>query len=281
MLRIMAQLTIGDVRGAEADLAAVSRISEELRQPAQLWEACAVLAMFTLAAGRLDEAEVLIPEALTLGERAVPEGAIPHYRVQRYTLLDFRGRIEEAEQEIHDLAADYPARPVFRCVLAHLHAQLGRLADARHALADLTGDGVSALPFDQEWLFAMSLLAETAALLGETDSASVLYGLLVPWAALNAVDQSEGMRGSVSRYLGLLAATIGRPDDAQLHFEDALAMNEKMGALPWLARTQDDYARMLIARDGPGDRRRGRELFDRALSTYADLGMEPSRPLPA
>ena len=43
----------------------------------------------------------------------------------------------------------------------------------------------------------MSLLAETSALLGDTDSAAVLYGLLRPWAALNAADQPEGIRGSV------------------------------------------------------------------------------------
>ena len=34
----------------------------------------------------------------------------------------------------------------------------------------------------------MSLLAETSALLGDTDSAAVLYGLLLPWAAFNAAD---------------------------------------------------------------------------------------------
>ena len=33
-------------------------------------------------------------------------------------------------------------------------------------------------------------------------------------------------------------------------------MNARMGARPWLARTQDDFARMLLARGGPGDRAR-------------------------
>jgi tetratricopeptide (TPR) repeat protein len=210
---------------------------------------------------------------LALGERAVPEGAIPHYALQQYTLLDFRGNAAEVEPEILDLVVGYPARPVFRCALAHLHARLGRFPEAKRALDDLTADRCSPLPFDQEWIFAMSLLAEASALLADVGPAQVLYEMFVPWAAVNAVDQSEGIRGSVSRYLGLLATTLTHWDDAVAHFEDALEMNERMGARPWLAHTQTDYAQMLAARDDPGDRERAKELLDQALATYRELRM--------
>jgi len=94
------------------------------------------------------------------------------------------------------------------------------------------------------------------------------------WAAFNAGDHPEGIRGSVSRYLGLLATTLKRFDEAQSHFEDAIALNERMGARPWLAHTQSDYARMLLAHDGPGDRERAQQFLDQALATYRELGME-------
>ena len=45
-----------------------------------------------------------------------------------------------------------------------------------------------------------------------------------------------------------------RWEEAAQHFEDALAMNARMGARPWLAHTQHEYAVMLLARDQPGDR---------------------------
>jgi hypothetical protein len=125
-----------------------------------------------------------------------------------------------------------------------------------------------------EWLYGMSLLAETCALLGDTDSAPVLYGLLLPWAAFNVADHPEGFRGSVSRYLGILAATMERFEDAARHFEDALEMNEHMGARPWLAYTQEDCGRMLLARDAPGDRQRGEKLLATATATYHELGMD-------
>jgi hypothetical protein len=47
-----------------------------------------------------------------------------------------------------------------------------------------------------------------------------------------------------------------------------------MGARPWLAHTQSDYARMLRARDGPGDRERAQALLDTARKTYLELGMD-------
>ena len=46
-----------------------------------------------------------------------------------------------------------------------------------------------------------------------------------------------------------------------------------MGARPWLAHTQHDYARMLLARDAPGDRERAELLLSEALATYRELGM--------
>jgi DNA-binding SARP family transcriptional activator len=272
--RIMAQLQVGDVGVAAIDLDAASRIAQELRMPVQHWQVCGIRAMLALAAGRLIEADELVPRALALGERAQPTAVIPVYVLQRYTLSDFRGAIEEVEPAIRDLVVDYPARRVFRCALAYLHARLARLPEARQALGGLARDEFSALPFDQEWLFGMSLLAETAALLGDTDSAATLYRLLLPWKALNAVDQAEGIRGSVARYLGLLATTTERWDEAELHFENALAMNERMGAHPWLAHTGHDFARMLYARNSRGDRERAQALLDSALGTYRELGMD-------
>jgi DNA-binding SARP family transcriptional activator len=272
--RIIAQILVGEVSDAEADLDVMSHIAEELRQPVQLWQVYAAQGMLALAAGGLSEAEEFVSRAFALGERAQPEMAIPVYRLQRHTLCDLRGGLEEVVPAIYELAAEYPARPVFRCVLAHVYAQLGRTDDARREFENMAREEFSGLPFDMEWLYGMSLLVETSALLGDTDSAPVLYGLLVPWAAFNATDHPEGIRGSVSRYLGLLATTMERWSEAALHFEEALEMNERMGARPWLAHTQHDYARMLLARDGTGDAEHARELIERALATYQELGMD-------
>jgi hypothetical protein len=81
------------------------------------------------------------------------------------------------------------------------------------------------------------------------------------------------MRGSISRHLGLLSALLERMDQASAHYEAALSMNAKMGARPWLAHTQADYAQTLIARRAAGDSKRANQLRAAARATYRELGM--------
>ena len=275
-----AQVTAGDLREADVTLTEESRIADDLRQPFQMWQVYAARAMLALAAGRLSEAEELVPRAFAFGEHVLPAVAIPVYRLQRLTLCDFQGRLEDVLPTIRDLVDEYPTRPAFRCALAYLDARLGRVPEAKRVLDELARDDCSALPFDQEWLYGMSLLAETSALLSDTDFAPVLYRLLVPWAAFNAGDHPEGIRGAVSRYLGLLATTTRRSDEAEQHFEDALTMNTAMGARPWLARTQTDFAQMLHACNRPGDRERAKELLHRPYGSTASWAWRATRRAP-
>jgi DNA-binding SARP family transcriptional activator len=271
--RFIAKIQVGDVEGAKTELAAEREAASELRQPAQLWQVHSTQAMVALAEGEFSEAERLNSEALGYGERAQPGFAIPAFRLQRHMLCAFRGSVQEVESLVRNLVTEYPTRPAFRCALAHLELELGGAELAGQMLQQLTADECAALPFDLEWLYGMSLLAETCARLDDAETAAVLYRLLLPWSAFNAVDVPEGMRGSVARYLGLLASTIERVDKACCHFEDALQMNERMGARPWLAHSQDDYARTLLARGGPGDAEMAERLLEAALSMYRELGM--------
>jgi DNA-binding SARP family transcriptional activator/tetratricopeptide (TPR) repeat protein len=276
MLRNHLHLLVGNIADGNVELEAASAVAAELRQPAQLWLIRSCQAMLALAVGRFGEAEELNSLAFELGERALPDVATPHYELHRYTLADIRGHLEDVEPSIRSLVVAHPARPVFQCVLAHVEARLGRMAEAERALGELARYDFPALPFDQEWLYGMSLLAEVSVLVGDADAAAGLYGLLLPWAAFNAVDVAEGFRGSIARYLGLLATATGRLGDAERHFEEALVANTQMGVLPWLAYTENDYAQMLSVRNLAGDRERARALREQALAAFAELGMHSS-----
>jgi DNA-binding SARP family transcriptional activator/tetratricopeptide (TPR) repeat protein len=268
----LAHLELGNPDEAVRSLEAATRAAERLRQPAQLWQVHGGRAMLAIATGDLVAAEDLISRAFAFGERS-QRMATGVFWLQRYALLDFFDDLTELEPVLEELIAGYPSRPVFRCVLAHLYARLGRLDAARVVLDELAADDFSLLPFDMEWLFGMSVLAETSTLVGDAPSAAGAHRLLAPWAGSNVIDMAEGMRGSVSRYLGLLATTLGRFDEAAAHYDAALAMNERMNARPWLAHTQADYARMLCARDAPGDHERAGELLRLARTTYGELGL--------
>jgi DNA-binding CsgD family transcriptional regulator len=120
----------------------------------------------------------------------------------------------------------------------------------------------------------MVYLVEVCVFLGDTARATTLYRLLLPYDGHNLVAGPHvACYGAASRYLGMLAATLSRWEDAQRHFEEALAMNTRMGAKPWLAHTQYQYALMLLARARPGDREQAMALLDQALSISRQLGM--------
>jgi DNA-binding CsgD family transcriptional regulator len=104
--------------------------------------------------------------------------------------------------------------------------------------------------------------------------AAILYQLLLPYAGRTVViGNATACYGAASRYLGMLATTMERWEDAERHFTDALTMNARMGARPWLAHTQFQYAVMLSTRNQPGDHARATALRLEALATARELGM--------
>jgi tetratricopeptide (TPR) repeat protein len=120
----------------------------------------------------------------------------------------------------------------------------------------------------------MTYLADVCTLLGDNSRAQTLYELMLPYQRVNVlIGAGSACYGSASRYLGSLATTMGRWDQAERHFEDALAMNSAMGARPWLAHTQYQYARMLLARDQAGDSGMAATLLKDALATSRELAM--------
>ena len=71
----------------------------------------------------------------------------------------------------------------------------------------------------------------------------------------------------------MLAACLHRWDDAERHFADALAMNERLGARPYVVRTRRAWASMLLDRHAPGDATRARDLIAAGRAEAETLGM--------
>jgi tetratricopeptide (TPR) repeat protein len=268
-------LELGEIDRATEDVAALARLAEELRQPSQLLYAANLRAHLALLAGKFQEAEQLIEEAIGLGDRAQSWNARIAYRMQLYLLRKAQGRLEELVNiyEAHRGAFDYRTYPIFDCILARFYDDLGRHDEARARFEKLAENDFAGVPVDEEWLASMCLLAEAAASLGDVRRSRVLYELLSPYADRVGTSYPEMNLGSVARYLGLLSATEARWEDAERHFTDALDVNRRIGALPWLGHTQDDYARMLLARGEVRDVERAGHLLDDARATYRELGM--------
>jgi DNA-binding SARP family transcriptional activator len=264
---------LGDMASARDDLKAMTTLATTLRQPSQAWLVGAYQTVLALLEGRFEEAERLIEESHSLGERAQRWSADVTHGLQLYLLRREQGRCGEIEQLVRRLAAEHVSYPICRCVLANTLVELGLRAEARSELEALAADRYGGIPFDEEWLVSLCLLAETTIRLGEREHAATLYELLLPYADKVAYSMPEIPLGSVSRFLGILASACPNNGEAAGHFEDALALNDRIGARPWLARTQDDYAHLLFRRAAPGDAAKARSLLAAARNTYRELGM--------
>jgi class 3 adenylate cyclase len=210
-----------------------------------------------------------------MGQEAANPNAPLVFGVHTMSLLLVRGRCEELSQQLEGFAALYPAiLPALRCTRVFALAKLGRREEAQRELDALAPDGFSAIPKTVYWFLSVAFLGEACALLRDEDHARTLHALLDPLAEHNVVTGPIVPYGAVSRQVALLAATLGRQNEAVHRFEAALAMNGRMGMRHALALTQIDYADFLVARDNPGDRLRALELLNRALETARELSMK-------
>jgi tetratricopeptide (TPR) repeat protein len=225
--------------------------------------------------GEFARGEHLAREGAALGERVQSEVARQILAGHLGFLRETQGPIAELEAPIKALADRHPAAPIWRANLAHIYAQLGRTAEARREFETVAGRDFSDVPHDLRWLPIMTLLAQAGAALGDRHRAPILYDLLRPYAGrFVAVASGAGpCMGAVSRSLGLLATALSRWPEAERHFQDALAASARVGARPWVAVVQRDHARLLLTRDGPGDRDQARQLLAAALASARELGM--------
>jgi tetratricopeptide (TPR) repeat protein len=272
--RFIALLELGDMAGARAEVEAQARLAEELHQPTQLCYVATCRSTLAAFEGRWRQAETLTEEAFRYGERAERAMATIYRRFQLYVVRRAQRQLDEVEAEIRASLDEFPTYVVFQCMLAHLHAEMERHAEARELFASLAARAFAQLPTNDEWVFGMALLADVAGFLRDAPASDVLYEQLLPYDGRNAVSAPDACIGAVARSLGVLAATSGRYDQARRHFEDAIAMNTRTGGRPWAGQTQCDYARMLLDRGAPGDRELAVELLTACRQTARDLGSD-------
>jgi len=273
--RRIALFELADVASMKREIATVARLAQQLRQPTQTWLPASSRALTALFEGRFEDAEALILEARDTREWANPSDAREAYVLQLFMLRREQGRLAEIEALVRAAAREIAWYPVLRCTLALLLCETARDDEARIEYDRIAADDFVAVPFDNNWLFSMSLLSEVTYALRDEPQARRLYERLLPFAERNAA--VEVSTGSLSRSLGLLTTVMSTFDAASGHYERALEHNREMGARPWVAHTEHDFAVMLAQRRHAGDAEHAVDLLRRALASSESMDMPALR----
>ena len=256
----------------EERLAEFDAIADALAQPVLRWYTLFQRSWAELLVGRVAESERLALEALQLGNDTGQPDAIAIFVAQLAMIRRDQGRLDELVDAVARQVADNPGIPGFSILLALCYCELDRHEEARAAFAPAAADGFASIPHDPVWSSAMTMGAEVAAVLDDADAAAVLAEKLRPFAGMLAHNGCTTF-GAVDRYLGMLATTLGRYFEADAHFAAAAAIHTRIGAPAWVARTQIDWARMLLFRDGKGDAEQAGELLASARRTARKIGL--------
>ena len=137
---------------------------------------------------------------------------------------------------------------------------------ANRLLAELDGYGPPKSPEEEDWHRRNRALV--AAVIGDPDLAQDNYQYVI-----ESPVRIDAATGSAARLAGRLALVLGRSEDAEALFDDAIDFCEASGFLPELALAHYNQAQLLRDRGGSGDSERADDLALKGRDLAARLGM--------
>lgn len=276
--RFGALLYRGDVPGADAALRELGREVNALRWPESIWYHDRLRAQRRLIDGDFTGAEAATEELRARSKRmGLSYG--PMFMTAQRNLLTFLQEGPEVASRGWPLSA--PAmfaaatnlQPSQRAGLVRLTAELGDLDATRRMLDSMAARDFEDVPKDIGYLATLQNLAIAAARVRHLGHAERLYALLAPYPQHNTLNVMMYYDGSASFGLAVLASVLGWEQRAEAHFEDAIAMNARMGMRPQLARVYEAYAQFCKRASEPALQARCPDVVARGSELAESLGM--------
>jgi class 3 adenylate cyclase/tetratricopeptide (TPR) repeat protein/ABC-type transport system involved in cytochrome c biogenesis ATPase subunit len=264
---------LGDRAGLSQSLAALTELGEVRQRLSLQWISRHGAAMLGILDGNFAAAETSASEGLKLGRLTHGDQVEGVYGIQMFSIRREQGRLAEVAPIVKRLIDEKPDEKAWLPGFALIAADLGFQEQARRRLRELAETGFE-MPFDAKRSTSLSYVSDVAVLLGDSDAAERLYELMLVYRHMTITAGIVTVcYGAASRYLGMLAATLGEFDKAEAHFEHALEMNERMGARPWLAHAKAEFAMLLRRRGGKRASERAEVLANEAWKIAAELDM--------
>jgi tetratricopeptide (TPR) repeat protein len=269
--RIFDLVELADVDEAKRSHDRLEALARELHQPLYTHAALAWRGVWAQLGGRLEEAERVARESLRIAEAAGAPEARGFFLTQLFAVRFEQGRLGELVAQLERLARSEgtPGR-IWQPGRLLVLVEAGERERAHDAYQELAADDFEGLPGSLFRLTGLVCVSEVCAALGDAQGAETLIAQLEPYADRLVQTAFCGCWGSVRRFLGLLEATAGRPDEARAHLEAALERHTALAAPGLVARTRCDLGELLL---DSGERERGLELLAAAGAAAAELGM--------
>lgn len=213
--------------------------ADRLRQPEALWYAALLRAVDALHSGRLVEAEKHSAAFFSIG-RLVGDANVFHSRMgQRFLIAREQGEWDLLVRIASEAVDAYPGVVGWRATKAWALSEAGRLEEARREFLPLARSGFENIPRRMDWSVTMALLSEVAVALGAREEGDALYALMKPLRGrLIVLGLCVLTWGCGSQFLGRLRILSGRLDEGVVLLEEAVAVEDAVGARAWAARSR-------------------------------------------
>ena len=278
--RTDAAFQLGHLAAVDDELTEIDRVARVERSALARWHHDRLAAARAALVGEFPLARRHSLDAFRLGQRMQDFSLAGMHYAFCGLLAVVRGDPDELPSDILDLRRQAPPIPIVRISIPVQLALEGDL-DAARAEFEQFRHLPASMSVGTRWAGLLSQIGVAAVLLDDVEVAETVYGLLAPFSHYYGGDGSGVVlcHGSNALRSGDLARVAGRADLALAHYRDAIAMNARIGALPFTALARLGLARTMHERTPPGstmtaeDLKAAHDLLDRATSEFRRLDM--------
>ncbi|MEY2470044.1 MAG: hypothetical protein QOF21_2742 [Actinomycetota bacterium] len=179
------------------------------------------------------------------------------------------GRSAEIIGALRMVAASTPGVHGMNAAVATHLAEAGLLEEARE-MVDVIVDALPSMGRNATYGTTLALTAHAAAHVGDRLQASALLEELDPFSGEIIFLSSVVGQGAADRYRGALLSILDRHDEAIRALETAIALERRLGAEPFVVRSQYWLGRAFLAAGLPDD---ARDAFRLSRHGAESLGM--------
>ncbi len=269
-----AAFQIGDLVAVDRELTLIEQFAAARQHPIAWWHLHRLRATRAALVGKLSAALEHNDTARALAERIGVTAAVGMYYAFMLRLAHLNGTIDaDSADEALGVLDEVADIPLARVSVPLLHALRGDLDRARATFEEFR-TMPAAVEVGPTWAPLLSQIGEVACMLGDTETADLVYSRLSTLEPDFSADGSGAVfcNAASPQLLGDLAMTCGRVTVAVSHYRLATEMNARIGARPFLALSRLGLAQALAEL---GSLAEARALAAQAASEFRALDLPP------